>query len=389
MEPTLPHSDLRPFQRAALDALARGVRHLAVSAPTGSGKSLIYERACRSYAQRSVLITPLQALGIQQSLRLEKPTGTDTRPVQVALGLAVHSRERRGPPRVQWGESGIWIVSPEMLQSPAWWERLVRYRPELWIIDEAHCVWEWGSDFRPAYAALLQHPLSQAILSARSLWLSATFPAHGLRELQLRFGEELTIQGAFQLPDHIRLIWEKVDDAQRIARLLHWLELLGRDPGVIFVSSRMAAVRVGRLLDAAGMPNTVYHAGFSPEIRRALERRLCDARAQILIATSAFGLGMDFAHLRWGIFWELPYGVLDLAQRIGRVGRSRTHPTPPATTVALWSEKQLQERGDPALARVMASERCRRQLFAEIFEAPYVRASTGGCCDFCLRTIST
>src|SRR5262249_24821920 len=152
---------LRPFQQAALEALVHP-GHVLCVAPTGSGKSLIYERAAQKPGRRTLLITPLVALARQQHERLSaRATAT--------LGAGSGSQ---GPP--PGAESGIWLASPESLQSPRSLPALRRWRPDFLVVDECHCLWEWGESFRPAFRAI--PGLLRELAIDSSLWLTATLP---------------------------------------------------------------------------------------------------------------------------------------------------------------------------------------------------------------------
>lgn len=379
---------LRPFQKHALQALTYP-GHVVCVAPTGSGKSLIYEQAARRWARKSILITPLLALGRQQRERLAGASAgevlgtpeSSSRALQVRACLSSEPRERRFPPDPAAGESGIWIVSPESLQVPAWRAALQGYCPDLWIVDEAHCIWEWGRGFRPAYAEIL--PRFSELARARggtlrSLWLTATLlPEHrtALLTSLAAAGGAVSEVGGFEVPTAMELFFERVPHAQRIARLLVWLRCL-QGSGIVFVSSRMSAARVGKLLCAAGYPAHVYHSGLIPEERARLESAFRSPGRKIIVATSAFGMGMDLSDLRWSLLWEPPFTPIDLAQRLGRVGRGyAANPSASALPrgIVFWDHPDALAQhsigGEPRpWLKLLGAQRCRRTILSGFFE---------------------
>ncbi len=298
---------LRPFQLEALQAL-KSPGHVICIAPTGSGKSLIYERMASKPGARMVLITPLLALARQQSDRLSA-LGIET-----ALGT---SDLRQFPEK----KSKVWILSPEALHQDRRRRRaLEEWRPTLLVVDEAHCFWEWGQDFRPAFAEVPGWVAEFGL--KRSLWLTATLPPVARDELKRRLGEKSVRElGCFGLPSGLILDLQRVPWPARTEALVEWISRRS-GPGLVFVNTRVSAERVGRCLAAAGMRCTAYHAGMSREERVAIERQLRAGVWKAVVCTSAFGMGMDFSDLGWSVVWQAPMSLLALAQAVGRVGRS-------------------------------------------------------------------
>jgi ATP-dependent DNA helicase RecQ len=369
---------LRPFQLQALEALSRP-GHVLCVAPTGSGKSLIYENTAKNGRYRTLIVSPLVALARQQAERLARAG------VRASIGTA-------DP------ESETWIVSPEILLYPSHRAAIARFRPRFLVVDECHCLWDWGERFRPAFLLLPKLVREQAI--PRSLWLTATLPVPAREELRAAIPPPLTELGGFALPAGLRLSFVRVPWVDRVDALLGWV----RDrpePGIVFAPTREATVRVARLLSALGRPAIAYHAGFSREERVALERRIADSSSDssgdsdnaglIVVATSAFGMGMDHPRLRWVVLWQAPPSVLALAQSVGRVCRREGDSS---HALILWDEEDFRllewiargstRRGEELLRSraLLASARCRGQLLTGYFE----RESGPRCgrCDFCV-----
>jgi ATP-dependent DNA helicase RecQ len=364
---------LRPFQAQALEALAGpGPRHVICVAPTGAGKSLIYERVAAEPGRRTLLITPLIALARQQEARLQ------------AQGVRTfrHAREAgRG--------AGTWITSPEALLLPAGQRALRDWRPDFWVIDECHCLWEWGEGFRPAFSRVA----SLLILHRprRSLWLTATLSpvsreklVTGLREL----GHEPAQLGEFGLPPRLRLEARRIAPAARLEALVAAVAS-ARGAGLVFANTRETCERLARVLSNSRRSVAYYHAGLSREERVAIESRLRAGELDCVVATSAFGMGIDVARLRWVAMWQPPPSLLALAQAVGRAGRDAEVE---ARALVLWDDADfaaLERRADEAPGRAhdlrelrefLLSTDCRARELARRF-----RASINDRCGKCDR----
>lgn len=365
---------LRPFQKAALLALEHP-GHVLCIAPTGAGKSLIYERAALKPGRRTLLITPLIALGRQQHARLSDVSGLHAR-----LGAGCPSE---GPPPGR--EPGIWIVSPERLLSASGQAHLKRWQPDFLVVDECHCLWEWGERFRPAFQRI--PALLSELRIDSSLWLTATLPPAARAELtqQIRSRGPLTELGAFDLPPGLELKVVRMPWVERTEALLGWL-LQQREPGILFVPTRESSERLTRLIQAMGLTPIAYHAGLSTEERRALEARIARELPDVVVATSAFGMGMDYPRLQWAAFWQAPASLLELAQAIGRAGRN---PSRAARALLLWDEDdfRLHEWSLQGSARrakqlievrdFLRQARCRKVALRDYFESGSAPVNAG------------
>ncbi len=292
---------LRPFQVEALQALEQH-QHVLCVAPTGSGKSLIYETWIQRNRPRTILLTPLVSLARQQRERLREQSD-----------------------RVR-------VLCPESLLNPKCEQNLLEWNPQFWVVDECHCIWEWGREFRPAYA---QVPAwMKKTKPSHSLWLTATLPGIARKELREALQPaQLHELGGFKLPENLMIRCFYLDYIDRLQALKTWI-LMQREPGLIFVNTRRWAEKLSRWLkEQVGAEAEFYHAGLSQEEKISVENQLRAKKLQTVIATSAFGMGMDFPFLKWVVIWQPPYSLLALAQALGRVARNESK----GTALLFWS----------------------------------------------------
>ncbi|MGZ3697107.1 MAG: DEAD/DEAH box helicase [Bdellovibrionota bacterium] len=354
---------LRPFQREALRALSAPA-HLLCVAPTGSGKSLIFERHLLDRGGKMLLISPLVALARQQKERLLEAGLTES------------------------GASGFRILCPESLQFESVAGQLRKWKPDFLVVDECHCFWEWGERFRPSYRLL--PGLLKTLPISRSLWMTATLHPDARAQLRAALPSPLSELGGFDLPQSLQIRVIRVSWAHRASALLRWLEL-HPEPGILFVPTREMTERLSRLIEGYGREVLTYHAGMGKEERLALETKVRQGASCVVVATSAFGMGMDYSHLRWAALWCAPLSLSALAQAIGRVGRGDS-----ADAVVFWDEEdfrlcewsvrgsEVRQRELLAVAKFLESRRCRRAGLKEYFDG---EAQVAGCgrCDQCLR----
>lgn len=298
---------LKDFQFRCLEALQR-TNHVLCVAPTGAGKSLVYELAVRNGNFRSVLVTPLLALGRQQGTRFRE------------IGIPVQFGASGGPPNAS--GPAVWILSPESL-GPRTEKTLKDWGADFLIVDECHCVLDWGQTFRPAFRKVFD--VLSSVAPRKSLWLSATVSPACKKDIQTEMraqtGQDLSTIGEFSLPPNLQLTTRQVPWAERFEAALGYC-LSQTEPGIVFVQTRAASERLASLLRAAGISTLTYHAGLSDEERRTHEALLSQGHRGVIVATSAFGMGMNFPQLRWCLLVQAPPSLLFAAQALGRAGRS-------------------------------------------------------------------
>lgn len=306
-------SSLHPFQADAIAALRSPKIHLALTAPTGAGKGVILERLAENPGERILLLTPLVALGRQQVLRFQ------ARNISTYSTIGVRAEPPSSPFFLD--RARVWVSSPEAAFSVKNLEQIRNWKPSLIAVDEAHCIEEWGDEFRPAYRKIIEFVRDSGI--HRSLWMSATFPRSLIQRLATEVPGRWKTQGKFAIPKNLSISVQRVSFSDRLESI-HRSVLKKTEAGILFTGTRKNVGRYHGLFESSGRIFLPYHAGMSDEERRNVERRLQVANEfnpSSVIATNAFGMGMDYGQLRWVILAQAPFSLLGMMQALGRVAR--------------------------------------------------------------------
>jgi ATP-dependent DNA helicase RecQ len=317
-EALLAHLGLRSFrpgQREAIEATLAG-RDALVVMPTGGGKSLCYQLPGLASEDLTIVVSPLIALMADQWRRLS----ADAHPaVMIASGLGEEAtREALGA--VREGAARIVYCSPERFASTAFLEALGRRSIDLFAIDEAHCISEWGHDFRPSYRRLLglKEELGVPVLA-----LTATATRRVARDIlrQLGMRKPKGHKGSFfrgNLRIHARKKGQGGDTRREIMALVR--ERAGQS-GIIYCLSRRTVEQTAEFLARNGIRARAYHAGMADADRAASQEAFQRDDVEVIVATIAFGMGIDKSNVRFVIHRDMPKDVESWYQEIGRAGR--------------------------------------------------------------------
>src|SRR3984957_11980525 len=305
---------LRPGQLSAVEGLAGGRDVLAVL-PTGGGKSAIYELAGMLRAGPTVVVSPLIALQDDQLAHLR------------AAGLRavlVNSQQAAG------GRAAALLAScdadtfvflaPEQLANTETRDTLRRPRPGLFAVDEAHLISQWGRDFRPDY--LLLGAQADALGAPVRLALTATAAPPVRQEIIRRLGlrDPRTVLGDFDRPN-IRLSVHRVMTVRQKQQQLARAVAGWPGQGIVYAATHANAEEARDTLAAAGEQGTLYHARLAAPVRSDAMAAFLDGTARVIVATVAFGMGIDKPDVRWVLHYDPPPSPDSYYQEFGRAGR--------------------------------------------------------------------
>ncbi len=357
------HTDFRGLQADIVAAVLAGRDVLAVL-PTGGGKSVCYQIPAVLRAGTGLVISPLIALMTDQ---VEAMRQQGIRAARLDSGISAD--ERAGVRRaIATGELDLLYVSPEGLAANGLIERLKTVPLSLIAIDEAHCVSQWGHDLRPDYRDLGR--LGALFPGVPRIAVTATADARTRDDIQssLHFDDALVFVDSFARPN-LRLTAERRPNASRArtdSRIVELLEERRGQAGVVYCGSRAGCERLADMLVAKGIPALAYHAGFDARERDLRLAQFLAADGMVMVATIAFGMGVDKPDVRFVIHADPPGSLEAYWQEVGRAGRDGD----PADGIAFygpadisWALRRLDERAMPDLVKAAHVAKVRR-LFA-------------------------
>ncbi len=309
----------RPGQREAVQAALDGRDSLVVM-PTGGGKSLCYQLPALADLGLVVVVSPLIALMSDQRRRLQE---AGVRAAMLASGMEEGHNEARLR-EISSGETQLVLAAPERFASAAFRRALGSRRVGLFVVDEAHCVAEWGHDFRPDYLRLGEavDSLGRPAVMAATATATPRVAAEIARRLGLR--EPVSVRSGFDRPNltfDVVSVEGKGAVARKRAALMHVLASGDALPAIVYAGTRKDTETLCEEIAGLGPRAVAYHAGMSPERRRAAQDAFMAGDAEVVVATNAFGMGVDKANVRTVAHWALPTSLESYYQEAGRGGR--------------------------------------------------------------------
>jgi ATP-dependent DNA helicase RecQ len=323
---------LRPGQREAVEALLAG-RDTLVVMPTGSGKSAVYQMAGRLIPGPTLVISPLIALQTDQVDSLEgSPAG------EAAGTNSTVPREERRMALEEFanGDLEFLFLAPEQFANPQTLEQVLAAKPTLFVVDEAHCVSSWGHDFRPDYLRLgavidaLGHPPVLALTA------TASPPVREEIAEQLHMEQPESVVRGFDRPNLHLAVRTFAEEEDKKTDLLEAVAEAPK-PGIVYVATRKGAEQMGDSLRAAGMRAAFYHGGLAAKERNNIHESFIDDKVDVLVATTAFGMGIDKPNVRFVFHYEVADSLDSYYQEIGRAGRD----TEPADAILFYRTQDL------------------------------------------------
>ena len=308
----------RPGQAEAV-AAALNDRDALVVMPTGSGKSVCYQLPALIRDDVTLVVSPLVSLMQDQVSALERIAPGRVALVNAQRGFAANASALQ---RMREGSVRLLYVAPERFGSPKFVEAIAGVRVGLFVVDEAHCVSQWGHDFRPDYFTLAD--AAQRVRARGTLALTATATPRVADDIvrRLRLREPVRVTTGFDRPNLSFAVIQcrgALDKERRLAAALAEPEAL---PAIVYAGTRDASERLARSLAASVDPTAIaYHAGMDRGARAAAQERFMSGEARVIVATNAFGMGIDKSNVRTVCHATVPGSLEAYYQEAGRAGR--------------------------------------------------------------------
>ena len=381
---TFGFAAFRGVQEQVISRVMAGRRSLAVM-PTGAGKSLCYQVPALAREGTALVVSPLIAL-MHDQIRAADAVG-----IRAASLTSADANRGETVERLRRGELDLLYVAPERATGESFRQLIARTKLALIAIDEAHCVSEWGHDFRPDYRLL--RPLLDAFPEVPRLALTATADARTRADIlaQLGIPQEGLIVAGFDRPNIRYTIRPRDGHAAQLRALLD----AQPGPGIVYVQSRDKAEQVAAQIAATGRPALPYHAGLEPQVRARNQAAFVSSEEMVMVATIAFGMGIDKPDVRFVAHLGAPKSIEAYYQETGRAGRDGD----PAEAWLFWGAddfararrrlEDVEESRRPAererlnaLSSLVEAATCRRAILLRHFgEDP---PESCGNCDNCL-----
>lgn len=378
-----------PFQEDIIESILSGKDTFAIL-PTGGGKSLCYQLPAMIFDGITIVVSPLIALMKDQVGELQA-NNISAAYLNSSLGIR---EERRIQEEILENKIKIIYVAPERLLKPAFLDLVSKLSISLIAVDEAHCISEWGHDFRPEYRNM--HKLRDLFPNIPVIALTASATTKTRKDIveQLRLENHRTFCGGFDRPNLNYVIKPKDNVYYHIQ---NYIEDHPNQSGIIYCHSRATANRLAEQLCADGVDAVPYHAGLPQKERVNNQELFMKGKVKVIVATIAFGMGIDKPDIRFVIHYDLPKNIEGYYQETGRAGRDGK----PADCILYFSVRDkfkyeflINKWANTALANIAKdklnamvnfcmSYKCRRRLILNYFgeEYPY-DVCTG--CDVCV-----
>ena len=357
--------------------------------PTGGGKSMCYQLPAVLLPGVTIVVSPLIAL------MKDQVDGLTRQGISAAFINSSLEQETINDifQRLSRGEIKLLYIAPERLENYYFMQGLLSMQISLFAIDEAHCISQWGHDFRPAYTQL--HSIKQQFPSVPVMALTATADVTTRKDILLQLGlnDPYIHLDSFDRPNIRFTLADKYKGEHQVLR---YIQKRGDDCGIVYCNSRWQVEKLSKMLAGSGINCSAYHAGMETEMRNIVQDGFAKDNIQVVVATVAFGLGINKSNIRFVIHFEPPRTLESYYQEIGRGGRDGL----PAEALFLYDEKDVdriskriadgdnEERVNVEQQRFQAmkgfieAQTCRRQVVLNYF-AEFTTKKCGNC-DICL-----
>jgi ATP-dependent DNA helicase RecQ len=318
-------TSFKPLQEKIIMSVAEGRDTLGLM-PTGGGKSMTFQVPAMAHDGICLVVTPLIALMKEQVGRLNSleiksvaiHTGMNREEIDIALENCIY------------GNFKFLYVSPERIATPVFQAKARRLNISLVAIDEAHCISQWGYDFRPSYLkiAALRDIINEKV---PFLALTASATPQVIEDIMTRlaFREKNVMRTSFERKNISYLVRTVEDKAKYLLSTLNKV----KGSGIVYVRSRKRSKEIAELMAGNGISADFYHAGLTPELRDKKQAAWSSGEIRVIVSTNAFGMGIDKADVRFVIHWDIPDSIESYFQETGRAGRDNK----PSYAVLLFS----------------------------------------------------
>jgi ATP-dependent DNA helicase RecQ len=319
------YASFRPLQEEIIRSIAEGKDTLGLM-PTGGGKSITFQVPALVKEGICLVITPLIALMKDQVSRLNTleirslaiHSGMSAEEIDIALENSIY------------GDYKFLYISPERISTRIFKTRLPRLNLNLVAVDEAHCISQWGYDFRPSYLKIASiRDLISDKVPFLALTASATPQVIDDIIQKLEFREKNVLKTSFERKNISYLVRRADDKGTYLVKTFHKV----KGSGIVYVRSRKRSKEIAELLVANGISADFYHAGLPVELRDKKQVAWTTGETRVIVATNAFGMGIDKADVRFVVHWDIPESIEEYFQETGRAGRDNR----PAFAVLLYS----------------------------------------------------